>query len=87
MKKITVEELSEMFDAEEQDKLAGMFFRSDVTAIVVFQNQMMDSSRFGESTAVAIGPGCTYKTLEDIRGRHLGDVPSRFQHPIAYVEK
>ena len=56
------------------------------THLVVFQNITMDSSQFGAETVVAIGPTMTYKTLAEIEGRHLHDLPSQRQYPQEFVD-
>jgi hypothetical protein len=57
------------------------------THLVLFQNVDFTSSDFGSSTIVAIGPNRTYKTLAEVFGKWLNDLPSQRQYPIAYWEK
>jgi hypothetical protein len=64
-----------------------MLEREDVTGICIFENLDMWSSNLGSSSALCYGPGCTYKTIDDLKGQHLGDVPSRFKYPTKYYEK
>lgn len=86
MKEITFEQLLEKFHESTHERFRG--FRDDLgnTYIVLFENQMFDSSAFGERTAVAVGPDKTYKTLADVANGWLNDLPSQRQYPIAYVE-
>lgn len=54
------------------------------THLVLFQCQQMDSSCFGSSTIIPIGPNNTYKTMEDVKGKWLHDLPSQRQYPVAF---
>lgn len=80
-------ELLAMFPKEVWVALEELRAREDVSHIVVFENPMLDSSQCGRRTAVAIGPGCTYKTLDEVRGRCLGQTPSVQQWPAYYFAK
>lgn len=68
-------------------QIDALLLRDDVAGICIFENLDMWSSNLGESSALAYGPGCTYKTIDDLKGQHLGDVPSRFKYPTQYYEK
>lgn len=74
----------------EQSHAADMFERRagglGATHLVFFQNTMLDSTHLGEWTILFAGPGCTYKTVAELEGQHLGDVPSRFMYPQYYVD-
>lgn len=61
--------------------------KPDAIGIVLFENRMMDSSNMGAMTAMIIGPTNTYKTVEECEGKHLNDMPSQRQHPVAWVER
>lgn len=87
MKKLSRSELFETFDASVHDRLEAMLAKDDVVGAVVFVNQMLDSSECDKTSAMAYGPGCTYKTLKEASSGHLGDVPSRMQHPVSYYTK
>ncbi len=86
LEKITLDALVEMFAPSVQDRIREMAAREDVTHLVVFTNIDMSSSHLGDMTAVIVGPGCTYKTLDEIKDSHLGQVPSVFQYPTHYAE-
>lgn len=82
---ITLPELLDRFDVDVRERVKDLALRSpDVAAIVVMENRQLDSSCLGQRSALAVGPGCTYK-LEDVvqANFRLGDVPSRFQYPVA----
>jgi len=57
-----------------------------VEAVVCFENLDMWSSNLGHRTAMIVGPGCTYQLaqIETLPNFRLGDVPSRFQYPVAF---
>jgi len=50
-------------------------------ALVLFENVQMDSSQFGRQTVMCVGPERTYKSVAEIEGRWLGDLPSERQYP------
>lgn len=77
MKEITMKELCDMFDKSVHEAIERISKRDDVSHVVVFENQDFCSSEFGKRTAMIIGPGCTYKTLDDIKNRYLNDLPSQ----------
>ena len=85
LKEITVEELLKLFDPSVHDSIRRIAAKPGVTDLVVFENLQMDSSRFGDRSAVIVGPGCTYKSLEEIAGLHLGDLPSQRKYPVAFA--
>ena len=55
------------------------------TALVLFRNQLMDSSNLGAMTTMMVGPGYTYEDVDSTDKRVLGDVPSRMQWPQGYI--
>lgn len=55
------------------------------TYAVLFVNLDSSSSQFGRYTVMAVGPAQTYKTLEEVQGSWLFDLPSQRQYPVAYV--
>jgi hypothetical protein len=69
-----------------KDRLWAFSQAEGVTHLVVFQNITLDSSRLGDETILAIGPAMTYKTLAEVEGRHLYDLPSQRQYPQAFVD-
>lgn len=76
-----------LFDAEVRPKIVEMLARDDVAGAIGFENVNMSSSRCGERTSVIYGPGCTYKSLDDVKGKWLYDLPSQRQYPqYAYAK-
>jgi hypothetical protein len=76
-----------LFDHSAHGQLAALLDRPGVLGIVCFENLQLDASHAGDRTAVVYGPGCTYKTLEDVLGGHLGDVPNQIKYPTQHHEK
>jgi len=87
MRKLNKKQLMESFDRSSQNAIEVVLSKEDVAGIVVFENQTLNSSRLGEITALIYGPGCTYKSHEELEGKHLGDLPSERKYPIGYYEK
>lgn len=86
MKKITMDELLTQFDASVHDALRALAEKPGTSHLVVFENQMLDSSALGQRSALRIGPACTTKTLDEAARGWLGDLPSQRKYPTAYVE-
>jgi hypothetical protein len=85
MKKLTYNELKAMVDVECMPRLkdAVSLYR-DAEAVVVFENQMMDSSQLGQMSFVVVGPSNTFPSVELCKGRWINDLPSQRQHAVAY---
>jgi hypothetical protein len=63
---------------------AAQYDVGQVTAVVLFRNQNFDSSSFGNTSMLLVGPGCTFKSPKDCEGKWLNDLPSQRQQPIAW---
>ncbi len=87
MKNVSLDSMLEDSTDEVRLKVREIVQRSDVTHLVKFQNQMLDSSSLGESSFVIIGPGCTFKNLDAVNGKWLKDLPSQRQYPVAFYAK
>lgn len=87
VKLIPLDELLAKFDKAYHRPIRDLLDQEHVQGIVVFENLQMDSSQFGNRGAVIYGTTCTYKTVEECAAGRLGDVPSRFAYPVAYVAK
>lgn len=79
--------LAYILNVEQRDQVERSMDREGVTAVVIFENLDMSSSGLGNMAAVMVGPEFTYKTVAEAAAGRLGDVPSRFQYPVAYYEK
>lgn len=87
MRNLTLPELMDLADPEVHDSLAGMINRHDVAGICVYECLDLGSPEIGQKSFMVFGPGCTTKTIEECYKGHLGDVPSRFRHPVAHYLK
>lgn len=84
---VTREEFISLFESDVHDQISTLLDRPDVAGVVCFENLDIESPSLGHRAALIYGPGCTAKNISDLRDRHLGDVPSRFQYPNYYYAK
>ena len=80
----SLDELKAMFDPSVHGALEQL--ARDARYVVVYQNIDFWSSRFGETSALRVGPGCQVESLEEALSIWLGDLPSERQYPVAYWE-
>ena len=80
----SLEELKSMFDPSVHGALEQL--ARDARYVVVYQNIDFWSSRFGERSALKVGPGCSIESLEQALNVWLEDLPSERQYPVAYWE-
>jgi hypothetical protein len=64
MKQISYAELEAHFDPELRNRLRFLADIPGATAMVLFRNQMIDSSNAGACTARLVGPECSCTSLE-----------------------
>lgn len=93
---ISLDDFLTLFDESVHGLIRGnVVNRKGITHVVAFENLDAWSSECGKLTAVAVGSptGPAHNqpswSLEDIVGKpyvRLGDVPSRFQYPVAYAD-
>jgi len=81
----SLDEVKAMFHPSVHDALERLALGARY--IVVYENLDFWSSRFGERTALRVGPGCSVPSLEKALEIWLGDLPSERQYPVAYWEK
>ena len=86
-REVTREQFMELFAENVRPVFNRNLDRPDVLGIVCYENLQMDSSAFGQRTAMIYGPKCSYKTLETTLAGHLDDLPSQRQYPTAYHVK
>lgn len=84
VKQITLEKLKEQMHPETWQKIDDLAERAD--ALVLFVNQDFWSSNLGQRTVLAVGAEFTYKSVSELEGRHLNDLPSQRLYPVAFVE-
>ena len=81
----SMDDLKSMFDPSVHDALEQL--ARDARYVVVYEVIDFWSSRFGNRTAIKVGPGCQVETLEQALQIWLGDLPSQRQYPVAYWER
>lgn len=86
IKRVAFKEMLKELEPEVVIGVKSMAEKTAATGLVLFRNMDMSSSNFGCSSIVAIGPTCTYKTVEDCEGTYLNDMPSQRQYPELYCE-
>lgn len=86
MKEVTWDEFFELFDPEVHDAIRDSLRRFGSEYVVCFECLDMCSSHLGERTAMGVGPKNTYKTLEEVDGKWLHDLPSQRQYAHRYAK-
>lgn len=81
---VSFEEFKKLFSEAVWPTITEQWLRPAVHTLVCFSNIDMSSSHFGERTCMSLGPDCTYKSVKEIEGQHLGDTPSTFKYPTHY---
>ena len=84
---VTRPEFLALFEEDVHEAIASALDRPDVLGMVCFENLDIATRECGHRSALIYGPGCENKTLDALRERHLGDVPSVFQWPNFYYAK
>ena len=90
VKKLSWDEFIKQYDPSVHTAIAQNRVREGVTGVVTLQCEVMDSSRCGVLTAMVYGPGCTFKTVEDMLklpgGVYPTGLPSSASFPVNYTE-
>lgn len=88
IRKVNEVEFLDMFDPSVHDQILASAARyKDCEALVCFQKLDLSSSQRGQTTALVVGPSNTYKLSDIVKPEaRLGDLPSRFQYPVAFVD-
>jgi hypothetical protein len=81
LSQISLGQMLALMDERVRDRMMALAHKPGTTQLVFFENQMLDSSHCGESSIVAIGPDHTYKSVAEVQGQWLHDLPSQRQHP------
>lgn len=87
MKRVTYTHILAKTDPENHAALDALWSSSDTDALVLFVNENMDSSQFGATSILAIGSSRTYKTIAEVDGKYINDLPSQRQYPYEYCAK
>jgi hypothetical protein len=91
MRQVSLDVLLHEFAGEDDDEsydarraVERMGRTNQAAALVLFRNLQLDSSRRGEMNVMAVGPECTYKTVDEVDGLRLGDLPSQRMYPVMW---
>lgn len=93
MEELTFDELVSSFVPAEVSTFARESVIADIedrirryspTHLVLFRNLQVDSSAFGQAQILAVGPRNTHKTLDELEGGWLNDLPSQRQYPTHF---
>lgn len=76
-----------LYDPQYHDQIKEMLSRDGVSAMVDFYNPDMWSSQRGHRSAVTVGPGCMFKTVEECRGKWLGQSASDRKYAKHYTRR
>ena len=87
MRELTEQEMLEYFSDDGKKLVKKVLENPNTSGIVVFQNQVLDSSHLGDVSGLIFGPGCTYKSWEEMEDKWLGDLPSERKYPVGYYHK
>ena len=85
IKQVTAVEFLKEVNPECVEDVKKMVKKTGAAGLVLFRNMNMTASAFGNSTIMAFGPKCTYKTVEQVQGGRLNDMPSQQQHTLMWV--
>lgn len=86
IKEISFGELLGKMDPTVRERIKQSLVRHQSTIAVLFENLDLRSRFFGARSVLGVGGADnTYKTLDEVRGQHLGQVPSVFQYPVAWA--
>lgn len=84
IKELSKDEFLALFDPSVHGAILLAAKTVKAEAVVCMENLQMDSSRFGDRVALCVGAECTYQIAHcEQAGFRLGDLPSRFQYPVA----
>jgi hypothetical protein len=87
LKEVALEEFLALYDPVIRPLIRAKLAEKGVDAMVDFANLDLWSSQYADRTAVAVGPGKTFPTVESAEGQRIGETPSAFQYAIHYVRK
>jgi hypothetical protein len=88
MKQLNATEFLAQFDESIHSALLNAIQRyPDSIGLVCFENANFDSSRFGERSALVVGPSNTYRTFADCENQWINDLPSERQYATNYATR
>jgi hypothetical protein len=90
LKRLSIGDFLDLFDESVRgDIVAAKGRYPDAEAIVCCENLQMDSSRCGDRSALVVGPSNSWTLdflMDPANWFRLGDMPSQFQYPVAFVD-
>lgn len=75
------------FNDEVHQQIRALLAREDVSAVICFEYLELSPTHSGRRAAMVVGPGCTYKTVEEVKDRPIGETPSVQKWAVAYYQK
>jgi len=88
--RVSMKDFLEKFEPEIRPAILDVRKRDGVAGVAGLKCEVMNSSRFGLLTALIYGPGCTFKTLEEMTERNGGvyitGLPSSASFVYFYTE-
>lgn len=87
MEQVEKEDFIALFPDDMHAALRVALTPEHISGATCYTNLQMDSSHYGERTAMVFGPTCTYKDPVSMAEGHLGDLPSQCKYPTHYYKK
>jgi hypothetical protein len=84
LKELNKDELLALFDESVRDALEAQMRKPGVEAVVIFECVQMDSSSFGNRTALIVGDPYTFKSVEACEGKWIKDLPSQREYAQSF---
>jgi hypothetical protein len=86
LSQINLSQLLALMDECVRDRVLALARNPGTTHLVYFENNLLDSSHCGESGVVAVGPNNTLKSLAEVEGKWLNDLPSQREYPLFWCK-
>ena len=92
-KKLPIEEYLDLFEPTVHDAIRASLSREGVSGAACMVNHVFEPGKFGRKVSMIFGPGCTFKSIEQIErqsnpgGIYTNGQPSSASFPEGYVEK
>lgn len=85
VKQLPLDEFLALFDEDKRELIVSRARELKATHIVCYECIQMDSSSFGNRTAVMVGRGLTIPSMKAAAVGHLKDLPSQREYPRYFV--
>lgn len=88
-KHVSLDDYLSLFDKSVHEKILATLEFDGATHVVCFENLDMWSSQFGHRTSIVVGSkqGQSLEKVLTTPYARIGEVPSRFQYPVAYASR